>query len=114
MGKGGHYVCTREQALESVKKFNRYRVSSCKCGEARGKCDRSRIDVYLWFRNDITPYGTSSREISLFEAKRIFPEAQEKHLVTRPFRDEETRMQTDGICFCCDDCCDYFLKPEEV
>jgi heterodisulfide reductase subunit A-like polyferredoxin len=21
--------------------------------------------------------------------------------------------ETDGICFCCDDCCDYFVKPGE-
>lgn len=26
----------------------------------------------------------------------------------RPFRDMDTRTETEGICFCCDDCCDYF------
>ena len=33
--------------------------------------------------------------------------------MTRPFRDDETRQRTEGICFCCDDCCWYFLNPEE-
>jgi heterodisulfide reductase subunit A-like polyferredoxin len=40
--------------------------------------------------------------------------AEEGGLVARPFRDEEERVRTEGICFCCDDCCAYFLDPTEV
>jgi len=111
-----HYVCTRKEARELVKRRDRFWISNCGCREARGRCERSRMDVCLWFRDDITPYGTGFREISPGEVVEIFGEAEEKHLVSRPFRDEETRTKTDGICFCCDcdDCCDYFLNPEEV
>ena len=47
------------------------------------------------------------------EVKKILDETKEKHLVTRSFRDEEDMRNIGGICFCCDDCCEYFLDPEE-
>ena len=109
-----HYVCTREEAWELVKRHDRFWVCNCGCRENRGKCDRSRMDVCLYFRDDISSYGTGFREVSLPDVEEIFREAEEKHLVTRPFRDEETKTKTDGICFCCDDCCEYFLDPDET
>lgn len=43
----------------------------------------------------------------------ILKEAEAKNLVARPFRNE-ARTVSEGICFCCDDCCGYFLNPKEV
>jgi Pyruvate/2-oxoacid:ferredoxin oxidoreductase delta subunit len=43
----------------------------------------------------------------------ILEEAREKHLVPRPFRNEKNKKKLDGICFCCDDCCGYFLGLHE-
>jgi ferredoxin len=44
---------------------------------------------------------------------KLFAEAKEKYLVVRPFRDDQDRTRVAGICFCCDDCCGYFLDPKE-
>ena len=108
-----HYVCTREYAWKLVEKCDRFWVSNCGCREAKGKCNRSRIDVCLYFRDDVVSYGTGFKEVSKEEVKSIFKEAEEKHLATRPFRNEKNMSETAGICFCCDDCCEYFLKPDE-
>lgn len=110
-----HYVCTRDEAKDIVGQRKRFWVSNCGCREKRGRCSRSRMDVCLMFRDDISGSGGSGRrEISQAEVAEIFREAKNKHLVTRPFRNEENRAQTDGICFCCDDCCEYFLSPDEI
>jgi Pyruvate/2-oxoacid:ferredoxin oxidoreductase delta subunit len=65
------------------------------------------------FRSDFPPTGSGFREIIRKEVDEILQEAEDKHLVTRPFRNEKNMSQTDGICFCCDDCCGYFLNPQE-
>ncbi len=110
-----HYVCTREQARELINGRDRFWVMNCGCRESRGQCSRSRMDVCLMFRGDIAGSGgTSTKEISPAEVEDIFKEAEEKHLVTRPFRNESNMAETDGICFCCDDCCGYFLDPSEI
>ena len=109
-----HYVCTRPEAQDIISGYSRFWVANCGCRESRGKCDRSRMDVCLMFRDDIGSSGTGLREISAAEVKDILAEAQEKHLVPRPFRNQEDKTRADGICFCCDDCCGYFLSPEEV
>lgn len=108
-----HYVCTREQAIEMVKSYYRFWVSNCGCRESRGRCTRSRMDLCLLFRDDIGTSGSGKKEISKSELDDIFKEAKEKHLVVRPFRNEQNMTETAGICFCCDDCCGYFLNPEE-
>lgn len=33
-----HYVCTRDQVRELVRRYVRFRVMNCACGEARGQC----------------------------------------------------------------------------
>jgi ferredoxin len=111
-----HFVCTRDQARDLVKKFDRFWASNCGCREEReGGCRRSRMDLCLMFRDDIAGSGGSGkREVYLEDVKEFIREAEEKHLVTRPYRDEETRTRVDGICFCCDDCCGYFLDPDDV
>jgi ferredoxin len=111
-----HFVCTRDQALNLVKKFDRFWASNCGCREDRERgCRRSRMDLCLMFRDDIVGSGGSGkREVFLEDVKEFLHEAEEKHLVTRPYRDEETRTRVDGICFCCDDCCWYFVNKDEV
>lgn len=110
-----HYVCTWDQAKEIVGRFDRYWVQNCGCREERGaKCARSRMDLCLMFKPDIEGSGESGKkEISKAELEEIFKEAKEKHLVTRPFRNDEDRTKIEGMCFCCDDCCWYFQKPTE-
>jgi len=108
-----HYVCTRDEALMIIQPQKRFWVSNCGCREGRGKCNRSRIDVCLQFHDKTAASGSGMKKISKSEVEEIFKEAEEKHLVTRPFRKEEDKKVTDGICFCCDDCCGYFLNPEE-
>lgn len=107
-----HYVCTREKAWELAKAHKRFWVSNCGCRESRGQCARSRMDVCLMFTESDPGSGSGKREVTLKEVADIFREAKTNHLVTRPFRNE-TRTDTDGICFCCDDCCGYFLNPTE-
>jgi hypothetical protein len=96
-----HYVCTRDQAKEIAGGFDRYWVMNCGCREERGAiCARSRMDLCLMFREDIEGSGGSGKkEISKAELEDIFKEAKEKHLVTRPFRNDKDRTKTEGICF---------------
>ena len=110
-----HYVCTRDQAKEIAGGFDRYWVMNCGCREERGsKCARSRMDLCLMFTEESGGSGGSGKkEISRAELDGIFKEAEEKHLVSRPFRNDKDRTKTEGICFCCDDCCWYFVKPTE-
>ena len=110
-----HYVCTRDQAKEISEGFDRYWVMNCGCREERGsKCARSRMDVCLMFIEESGGSGGSGkREISRAELDEMFEEAKDKHLVSRPFRKEEDRSKIEGICFCCDDCCWYFVKPDQ-
>jgi Pyruvate/2-oxoacid:ferredoxin oxidoreductase delta subunit len=108
-----HYVCTHEKAKELAFKEKRFWVSNCGCREGKGKCERSRIDVCLMFY-DIGSSGSGKREITLTDLLTIFEEAESKKLVTRPFRNDKDKNLTEGICFCCDDCCGYFTNPAEI
>jgi Pyruvate/2-oxoacid:ferredoxin oxidoreductase delta subunit len=108
-----HFVCTRDEARELIRGRDRFWVSNCGCREGRGQCDRSRIDLCLVFYDDIGMSGSGGREIALADVEEIFREAETCHLVTRPFRSDD-RTRVDGICFCCDDCCVYFLDPSDV
>jgi ferredoxin len=108
-----HYVCTLDRARELVDSNSRFWVSNCGCREARKQCKRSRKDICLMFSETFPGSGSGKREITRAEAEAILAEAEKTGLVTRPWRDE-ARTGTDGICFCCDDCCGYFLDPTEV
>jgi len=110
-----HYVCTHDEARMLVDNYDRYWVSNCGCRESKenGKCNRSRIDLCLMFRGDIETSGSGLREISRDEVAGILKEAADTFLVARPFRNENDRSVVEGICFCCDDCCWYFTKPDE-
>ena len=105
-----HYVGTLEEAEKMIARQKKFWVSNCGCRENRGnKCLRSRTDVCLYFTDTFGSSGSGFRKSSKREAKKILIEAREKFLVARPFRDTKNKKVTDGICFCCDDCCDYFL-----
>jgi len=109
-----HYVSTREKAREMAAKHDRFWVSNCGCREAGEGCKRSRTDICSYFRKEAASDSTGLKEISRAEMEEIFKEAGEKHLVTRPFRNGSDFSITDGVCFCCDDCCGYFKNPENV
>ena len=108
-----HYVCTREEFRAILKHHDRFWVSNCDCREGSDTgCKRSRKDLCLMFEGDTGSSGSGKREVSRAEVEAILLEAEEKHLVTRPFRSDD-RTRVDGSCFCCDDCCGYFLNPDE-
>ncbi|HEX7402131.1 MAG TPA: 4Fe-4S binding protein [candidate division Zixibacteria bacterium] len=111
-----HYVCTWDEAKKLTGQHNRFCVENCGCREKKeGGCTRSRMDLCLMFRGDVqTSSDSNKKEITRVEVDEILREAKEKHLVTRPFRNDKDRTVTEGICFCCDDCCGYFLDPTEV
>jgi len=107
-----HYVCTTDQAWQIVQEHQQFWVSNCGCRESRGHCARSRMDVCLIFSESQPGSGTGKKAVSFAEVQAILAEARTKRLVPRPYRDDN-RTAIDGICFCCDDCCSYFLNPEE-
>ncbi|MBI4858679.1 MAG: 4Fe-4S binding protein [Candidatus Riflebacteria bacterium] len=107
-----HYVCTHDEARELCSGRSPLWVSNCGCREGKGACGRSRMDVCVMFTGDQPGSGSGKREISPEEMAEILQVARAKGLVARPFRDE-SRKETVGVCFCCDDCCAYFLSPEE-
>ena len=108
-----HYVCTREEAVELIDQHRNFWVSNCGCREGGEGCKRSRMDVCLFFKPDMGGTGSDFRRVNKKFAKGILQEAENKQLVTRPFRDEKDMSQTQGVCFCCDDCCGYFQDPIE-
>ena len=109
-----HFVCTREEARGIIREQDGFWVGDCGCREKRGKCERSQHDVCLEFYPETAADGTGRKKVSREHAEGLLKIAKSGHLVTRPFRDYETRERTEGICFCCDDCCEYFLNPAEV
>jgi Pyruvate/2-oxoacid:ferredoxin oxidoreductase delta subunit len=108
-----HYVCTLQEAEALVRSHDRFWVSNCGCREDRGRCARSRIDVCLMFTEENQGSGSGTHSVTRKDVSDILKEARTKRLVSRPFRNE-ARTTTDGICFCCDDCCGYFLDPKEI
>jgi Pyruvate/2-oxoacid:ferredoxin oxidoreductase delta subunit len=108
-----HFVCTLDEAKNMVDKRKKFWISNCNCREHRGPCKRSRMDVCLQFAARTPADGPGKHPATGAEVDAIFEEAREKHLVPRPFRNEKNKKKLDGICFCCDDCCGYFLGLHE-
>jgi NAD-dependent dihydropyrimidine dehydrogenase PreA subunit len=108
-----HFVCTPAEAADLVAKTDRFWVARCGCREAKAKegqpCRRSRADVCLQFRDGTNP----GREVSRAEAETLLGEARQKRLVPRPYRDMRDPVKIDGICLCCECCCDYFTNPSD-
>ena len=107
-----HYVATRGEGEELIAWAGRFWVANCGCREDGPGCRRSRVDVCLSFDDTIGSFGSGEHEVDRAFAEGLLQEAEEKHLVVRPFRDDE-RARTVGICFCCDDCCGYFLEGDK-
>lgn len=109
-----HYVSTLSEAKKLIENNDLFLISNCGCREGKGNiCNRSKIDVCLQFKNFPSSGSGSLREISKEEALDLVDLAKKNKLVARPFKDLENKVDTVGICFCCDDCCGYFLNPEE-
>jgi electron transport complex protein RnfB len=109
-----HYVCTPSEARELINGQESFWLANCGCRESRGTiCKRSRINVCLQFLAQNGSGGGDLHPIELGEAEGFVRYAEEKKLVPRPFRDPESHSRVEGICFCCDDCCSYFLNPTE-
>ena len=108
------YISTREEARAIIDAQDKYWVSNCGCRENGPGCKRSRMDLCLFF-DDQEMQGTGSdfQEVNREFVEGILKEAEEKHLVTRPFRYEKDRTRDQGICFCCDDCCWYLTHLDE-
>lgn len=109
-GNPMHFVCTQAEARDLIEENQSYWVSNCECREAKGGCKRSRIDVCLSFTD--AEDGNSKHEVDFYHVVELLLEAENKKLVIRPYR-SENREKVEGICFCCDDCCDYFMNAEE-
>ena len=107
-----HYVATRGEAEALIDQFGRFWVSNCGCREEGRGCERSRTDVCLFFDPSMGGTGSDFRMVSREFVDGIVQEARDKRLVVRPFRYEEDKTRTQGICFCCDDCCAYFNREE--
>ena len=108
-----HIVCTYSEAGLLIESHRQFFVSNCGCREDNGPCRQSRPDICLSFYIGTEASGSGKREITQAEAMKLLQEARQKRLVPRPFRDND-RMYTEGICFCCSDCCWYFRNREEA
>jgi len=109
-----HFVCTRDEARDLIARHDKFWIGECGCRAKRGKCGRSRHNVCLEFYPETAADGIDRKEAGRDEAEGLLKEAESSRLVTRPFRDYETKMRVEGICFCCDDCCEHFQNPDEV
>jgi ferredoxin len=109
-----HYVSTHDEAENLIGGHSQFWVSNCGCREQKGQCARSRMDVCLMFKGDIGSSGKGLKAITPADAVAILTEAKTKMLVARPFRDMANKSETEGICFCCDDCCGYFNDENEI
>lgn len=107
-----HFVCTLEEAGKIIARHKKFWVSNCGCREQRkGRCKRSPIDVCLYFNDTFGSSGSGFRRSSRRKAMAILALARKTRLVARPYPNPERKRPLEGICFCCDDCCGYFLHP---
>lgn len=108
-----HYVCTLQEAEKLIKNYDSFWISNCGCREKKGTCLQSLPDVCLSFSSDFGGTGSNNQKKDKKNALNLLKIAEEKKLVARPFRDPSGQGSTAGICFCCQDCCDYFLNKDE-
>lgn len=107
-----HFVYTPDEARIIIEGERNFFISNCGCRENKDNtCIHKKTDVCLQFTPGPSSGSAPLREATISEAKEILKFALEKHLVCRPFRSLENRSITEGICFCCQDCCDYFINP---
>lgn len=106
-----HHVSTFAEARALVDAAPSFALSHCGCRERKGGCDRSKTMVCLQF-GDREATGSGRHPIAREEALAHLDYARKQLLIPRPFKDEATRTVVEGICFCCDDCCSYFVEGE--
>lgn len=104
-----HYVSTFAEAKKLVEDHDNFWVINCGCREGTGKCEQSKHEVCLWFRQ----YDERGRKIEKHEALELISYGEEKKLVARPFRNGKDKSIVDGVCLCCYDCCYFFTKGDE-
>lgn len=114
-----HYVCTHGEAKTKIEGHSDFWVSNCGCREGKRSeeggegCKRSRMDLCLFFDDkEMTGTGSGWKKVDRAFVEGILKEAREKRLVARPFHYDKDRINDQGICFCCDDCCAYFKGDE--
>ncbi len=107
-----HYVATRKEGEELIAHAEKFWVSNCGCREKGPGCQRSRLDLCLFFDPQMGGTGSDFHGVDREFVAGLVKEAEDKHLIVRPFRYDEDRTRTQGICFCCDDCC-YYCRGEE-
>lgn len=114
-----HYVSTHAEARAMIDAAPRVWVATCGCraGREEGQCARSVVDVCLNFGSEPPTFGSTEglaglRELTREEANEFLAMVVEQGLVARPFRDPDTLTETVGVCYCCDDCCWYFLGED--
>lgn len=108
-----HYVATHDESKAIIESHEKFWVMKCGCRESKGICGRSHHDVCLMFSPSSPENELGAWAITHVEVEEILSEAEEKRLVARPFRNTDF-TETEGVCFCCDDCCGYFLDEEEI
>lgn len=109
-----HYVCTYQEAKKLIEERNEFWISNCGCRQRNKKgCNKSGTEFCLSFTDSAISLGKSKIITTKEKVRLILNEALNCKLVPRPFRDAN-RVETDGLCFCCDDCCYYFLDSNEI
>lgn len=108
-----HFVSTYDEASALIEAHQRFFVSDCGCRVGKGSCARSRMDVCLHFDGGGNGSGLDKHEVTIAWVRELLEEARGMRLVARPFRDFQDASVVGGICFCCDDCCSYFLNHDE-
>jgi len=104
-----HYVATYDQAKALLEAREQVLVDNCGCRQP--SCKRSHKRLCVWFTQEDRGKG-SVDPLTQAQAIELLEYAHKQRLVARPFRDFATHTRTNGICFCCDDCCAYFVNPK--
>ncbi len=115
-GEHGHFVSTRAQAARIINRHKVFWVSDCGCRVAMGrKCRHGRMDTCLTF-GDPGPNGASGggnpKRVTRAFVDALLMHAAEKHLICQPFSFGR-QGGSQGICFCCDDCC-FLFNPKPM
>lgn len=108
-----HFVSTHNETQAIISRHAEFWVADCMCRKPKNKCQHGRIDVCLSFDDSIGNFATNMKKVDALFVQELIHHAEVEKLVTRPFRDEDDPSKIGGICFCCDDCCEYFTNPEE-
>jgi Pyruvate/2-oxoacid:ferredoxin oxidoreductase delta subunit len=106
-----HFVSTWAEAEKLIAARDAFWVSECGCriGNEAG-CKRSPTELCVAFSATELSQPDQAREVPRSELDALVAEYR-RSLVARPFHSEKQPDGIGGICFCCDDCCAYFLDP---